>query len=161
MLLYVYKRRLRGIVEGAPTCVSEEILSASESEDMKNRDEETNAIIQKILAKKGKKVTFKYPGNEGHKTGVLKDRTVMLSDPASTGVPYWDVVDLIEFPGEPEPEWIRIGYYRKPGDRLVWGSQTTITEPISIWKRLLVKAAYEKPWFKKLLDDVMEELQAA
>jgi hypothetical protein len=133
----------------------------AESGDMKNRDEDNNAIIQKILAKKGKKVTFQYPGNEGHKTGVLKDRTVMLSDPASTGVLYWDVVDLVEFPGEPEPEWIRIGYYRKPGDRLVWGSQTTITEPISIWKRLLVQAAYEKPWFKKLLDDVMEELQAA
>ena len=30
LLLYVYKRRLHGIVEAAPTWVSEEILSASE-----------------------------------------------------------------------------------------------------------------------------------
>jgi len=30
LLLYVYKRRLRGIVEAAPPWVSEEILSASE-----------------------------------------------------------------------------------------------------------------------------------
>ena len=30
LLLYVYKRRLRGIVEAAPTWVGEEILSASE-----------------------------------------------------------------------------------------------------------------------------------
>ena len=30
LLLYVYKRRLRGIVEAAPAWVSEEILSASE-----------------------------------------------------------------------------------------------------------------------------------
>ena len=83
----------------------------------------------------------------------------MLSNPDSKGVPYWDVVDLIEFPEEPEPEWIRIGYYRKPHDHLVWGSQTTITEPIEIWIKLLVKAANEKPWFKKLLNDVMDELQ--
>ena len=30
LLLYVYKRRLRGIVEAAPDWVSEEILGASE-----------------------------------------------------------------------------------------------------------------------------------
>jgi hypothetical protein len=79
------------------------------------------------------------------------------SEPNS-GVPYWDVVDLIEFPGEKEPEWIRIGYYRKPKDRLVWGSQTTITEPISVWKRLLVEAAKEKKWFRDMLEDVFRQL---
>ena len=62
-------------------------------------------------------------------------------------MPYGDVVDLIEFPDEPQPEWIRIGYYRKPKDRLVWASQTTITEPVETWKELLVHAAKEKMWF--------------
>jgi len=74
-------------------------------------------------------------------------------------VPYWDVVDLIEFEGEAEREWIRIGYYRRPKDRLVWASHTTITEPIGVWKRVLVQAAREKPWFLKLLREVMEELK--
>ncbi|MEK7806557.1 MAG: hypothetical protein AAB528_02390, partial [Chloroflexota bacterium] len=79
----------------------------------------------------------------------------------STGVPYWDVVDLIEFPDEPYSHWIRIGYYRKPKDRLNWASQTTITEPVEIWRKLLVHAAQEKEWFRNLLEDVMEELNPA
>jgi hypothetical protein len=59
------------------------------------------------------------------------------------------------YPGsdEKEPKWIRIGYYRKPKDTLNWGSQTTITEPVSIWKRILVNAAREKKWFRDLLED--------
>ncbi|MBA4390930.1 MAG: hypothetical protein C0399_08330, partial [Syntrophus sp. (in: bacteria)] len=73
-------------------------------------------------------------------------------------VPYWDVVDLIEFKDEQEPEWIRIGYYRKPKDKLNWGSQTTITEPVSEWKKILVNAAKEKKWFRDLLEDVTKEL---
>lgn len=54
---------------------------------------------------------------------------------------------------------VRIGYYRKPKDRLHWASQTTITEPLSIWKKMLVKAAREKKWFRELLNDVMDELK--
>jgi hypothetical protein len=73
-------------------------------------------------------------------------------------VPYWDVIDLIEFPGEPEPKWIRIGYYRKPKDKLVFASQTTITEPIETWKGLLFHAAKEKAWFRELIEHVMEKL---
>jgi hypothetical protein len=114
--------------------------------------------IKKIMKQKGKPVTFNYPGNEGQKNGILKDRAVIPSIPGSTGVPYWDVVDLIEFPGEKEKEWIRIGYYRKPGNRLVWGSQTTITEPITVWKQLLVNAAKEKKWLRDILKDVVKEL---
>jgi hypothetical protein len=123
---------------------------------MGNVDE---SIKKKMLKPIGKRVHFQYPGDEGHKTGVLKDRVIVPSNPGETGVPYWDVVDLIEFSEEAEPLWMRIGYYRKPGEHLVWGSQTTITEPIKVWKRLLVQAANQKPWFKQLLTEVMWELQ--
>ncbi len=89
---------------------------------------------------------------------MLKDRSVIQSDPNSK-VPYWDVVDLIEFPEEKESEWIRIGYYRKPKDKLIWASQTTITESISVWKRILTQAAKEKSWFRELLLGVVMELK--
>lgn len=115
--------------------------------------------LGKILSRIGKGVSFKYPGSEGDKHGILKDRAVVESANALGIVPYWDVVDLIQFEGEKEPEWIRIGYYRKPKYKLNWGSQTTITEPVSIWKKILVNAAREKKWFRDLLEDVMEELK--
>jgi hypothetical protein len=116
-------------------------------------------VIKKIMNAVGKPVKFQYPGVEGHKKGRLKDRAIVPSNPGSTGVPYWDVVDLIEFPEEAEPEWIRIGYYRKPKDRLVWGSQTTITEPVEVWKRVLIEAAKQKAWLRKLLKEVAGELK--
>ncbi len=115
-------------------------------------------VLARILKPIGKPVSFKYPGNEGDKKGTSKDRAIVPSNPGDTGVPYWDVIDLIEFPGEAEPEWLRIGYYRKPKDRLVWGSQTTITEPISTWKRVLVQVTLAKPWFRRILEDVHDEL---
>lgn len=117
-----------------------------------------DSIAAKLLEPIGKKVHFTYPGDEPNKKGVLKDRAFIPS-PGATEVPYWDVVDLIEFPDEPEPEWIRIGYYRKPKDRLVWASQTTITEPVGTWKELLVHAAKEKRWFRKLLEEVLERVK--
>ena len=112
----------------------------------------------KILSRIGTKVAFRYPGKEGDKQGILKDRAVIDSTNAPGSVPYWDVVDLIEFKDEEEPEWIRIGYYRKPRERLNWGSQTTITEPVSIWKKMLISAGRDKRWFRDLLKDVMNEL---
>lgn len=115
-------------------------------------------VIAKILKAVGRRVSFRYPGAEKHKSGHLKDRAVVRSNPGARGVPYWDVVDLIEFKGEKNPEWIRIGYYRKSKSRLQWGSQTTITEPVKTWKRLLVKAAKQKPWFRTLLQSVIVEL---
>ena len=116
-------------------------------------------ILNKIRQAVGKPISFRFPGSEGHKEGILKDRAIVLSNPETTGVPYWDVVDLIHFPQESEPDWIRIGYYRKPKDRLIWGSQTTITEPVTVWKRVLIEAAKQKPWFRGLLEDVMRELK--
>jgi len=122
---------------------------------MINDNPETIAKISKAI---GKEVSFRYPGNEGHKRGVLKERVIIPSNPGTTGVPYWDVVDLISFPDERESDWIRIGYYRKPKNRLVWGSQTTITEPISTWKRILLQAAKEKEWFRKLIQEVAQKI---
>lgn len=121
-------------------------------------EETENDIINKIKSRIGKNICFKYPGNEGEKHGVLKDRAIISSINEAGSVPYWDVVDLIEFKGEKEPLWIRIGYYRKPAEKLNWGSQTTITEPVSIWRKILINAAREKKWFKELLIEVIKEL---
>lgn len=120
--------------------------------------EELDRITQQILGRIGSRVTFVYPAAEGNAEGTLRDRYVL---PVSSRgkVPYWDVIDLIEFPKEPVTDWIRVGYYRKPADRLVWGSQTTITEPVSTWKQLLVGAARTKPWFRSLIQDVARELR--
>ena len=108
------------------------------------------AITRQILSKVGKIVSFKYPGNEGERCGILKERLVVDSDPGFQGIPYWDVVDLIEFPGAAKPMWMRVGYYRYAHGRLVWGSQTTPTEPLDIWRRLF-EVAKARPWFASLL----------
>lgn len=120
--------------------------------------EHEHETLEKIMDAVGKPVSFKFPGNEGNKKGILKDRAIVPSNPGTNGIPYWDVIDLIEFPEEAEPNWIRIGYYRLSNGRLNWGSQTTITEPASVWKRVLTDAAKQKPWFRKLLKDVWQEL---
>ena len=115
-------------------------------------------VVSKILSKIGKPITFLYPGKEGPAHGRLKDRYVLPAQGARSGVTFWDVVDLIEFPNEAEPEWIRFGYYRMPNNRLVWGSQTTLTEPIATWRSLLVNAARSMPRFRELLEDVLKEI---
>jgi hypothetical protein len=112
--------------------------------------------LQKILSRVGRKSSYKYPADEGKREGRLKDR-VGLRAPSSSHdrVPYWIVVDLIERAGE--PDIMRFGYYRRSSSQ--WGSQTTLTSPLSTWKRTLIKAAREKQWFRDLLQDVMKELQ--
>jgi hypothetical protein len=116
---------------------------------------------KKILEAVGRPVNFTYPTGESDKKGILKDRSVLFSGTTSTGVNYWDVVDLIEFPNEEESQWIRIGYYREQHDKLVWAGKNTITEPTDIWKKLLVNAAKEKVWFRNLLEQVQMELNGA
>jgi hypothetical protein len=116
--------------------------------------------IKKILEAVGRPVNFGYPAGEKDKKGILKDRSVLYSGTTSTGINYWDVVDLIEFPVEKEPYWIRIGYYREQKVKLNWAGKNTITEPVDIWKKLLVNAAREKVWFKNLLEEVQFELKA-
>ena len=116
--------------------------------------------LSKILSAIGKKVNFTYPEGEGKKQGILKERVALKSTNRYLNVPYWNVVDLIEFQGEQEPR-IRIGYYRKPRNSLNprYASQTTITEPVSVWKEILVNAAQEKKWFRELIEDVMRRLK--
>ena len=138
------KKKVAKVTKNAPKVAKEKVRMTMDDD----------SIAAKIMDRIGKKVSFTYPDDEPNKTGILKDRAFIPS-PGATGVPYWDVVDLIEFPDEPQPEWIRIGYYRKPKDRLVWASQTTITEPVETWKELLVRAAKEKRWFRKLLEEVL------
>lgn len=107
-------------------------------------------IERKIIAKIGQPVRFRYPGTEGSRNGILKDRVVIQSTLGFQGIPYWDVVDLIEFPQEPEPLWLRVGYYRYANGKLVWGSQTTLTDPLSVWHRLFAEAK-RRPWFMALV----------
>jgi hypothetical protein len=126
---------------------------------MPKRRRDANSSVKKMLSRIGKPVSFRYPAGEEHRYGVLKDRAIVRSNPGDRGVPYWDVVDLIEFKGEEYPEWIRIGYYRVPKGRLQWGSQTTIAEPVETWKRVLVDSAKQKPWFRKLLVSAVAELK--
>jgi len=104
----------------------------------------------KLMKAVGKKVAFNYPGGY-NKRGFLRDRVVIWSGPSPTGADYWDVVDRIEFPNDKHRYWIRIGYYRQDGDALRFASQTTITEPVHIMKRLLAQATREKEWFRKVL----------
>ena len=118
----------------------------------------TDEIKERLLSRVEGQVVFKYPERPEPRRGKLIDRAVFEAPCEPNCVPYWDVVDLIKFDGEQEL-CMRIGYYRKLGQNLVWGGQTTITEPVSVWKNLLVRVASEKPWFRELLEDVMRGLE--
>jgi hypothetical protein len=116
-------------------------------------------VIAQIMKAVGRRVSFHYPTGEKHKLGRLVDRVVVRSNPRARGVPYWCVVDRIEFPQEKMPMWMRIGYYRKSKGHLQWASQTTATGPIDMWKRILTEAANQKPWFRDLLMSVVADLK--
>ena len=95
----------------------------------------------KIMAAEGKPVTFTYPTRRGvrRSRGVLRSRRIAWADrkPRKGGALYADVVDIITFEGRREPR-LRIGYYlRGPDGTQRWGSQTTITERLLIWRRIL------------------------
>jgi len=117
-------------------------------------------VIAKLRERVGKPVAFNYPGRKGNKRGCLKDRAIVWSGHSRSGADYWDVVDLIEFPDEKHPCWIRIGYYRQIGNRLRWASQTTIAEPVHTMKRIFTQAAKQKEWFNAVLTDAAAEASA-
>ena len=114
---------------------------------------EVRAKLQEAV---GKPVKFNFPDDKDNKRGILKERVIVWSgwsgEGNKVGAIYWDVVDLIEFPHRGKPrQWVRIGYYRQVGDKLRWGSQTTITEPPRVWKRVFAQAAKQKKWLRDLL----------
>ena len=109
-------------------------------------------IIEKIRSRIGKSVDFTYP-NGRKLIGTLKDRVVVGGMSATSRKKfYYDVIDLIEF--EDGEDHIRFGYYIYDDEKgLRWGSQTTLTEPKSVIVELF-KKAYEKRWFKELIDEI-------
>jgi len=108
-------------------------------------------IRRRIMAKVNCPVRFKYPGTEGHKRGFLRGRVTVKSNAASSGVRYWDVVDLLEFPDEAQKVWIRFGYYRQDGERLRWAGQTSLAEPVENMRRLFEAGVQEAGWFRQLI----------
>ena len=114
-------------------------------------------IMRKIKGRIGKKVRFKYP--EGIYKGKLIDRCILYAPSEWVEVPYWDVVDLIQFETPKKFKAMRFGYYRFKNGKLKWASQTTLTEPLEIYKKLFVKAAREMKWFKEFLEEVIQELE--
>jgi hypothetical protein len=112
-------------------------------------------IRQKLMEPVGKAVQFGFPNNKLRR-GKLLDREVVWSS-HHPDADYWDVVDLIEFPEHAHHLWIRFGYYRQVGDRLRWASQTTITEPIHVMKRVFSQTAKRKNWFCKVLVGVFRD----
>ena len=114
-------------------------------------DHDLDTIISKI----GKPSNFTYPGDEASRKGRLKDRSGLRAPKEEGRATYWPTVDLIEY--QEEPDLMRFGYYR--GSSSQWGAQATLAARLPVWKKLFVKAAREKPWFRKLLEDVMRELE--
>ena len=115
-------------------------------------------VVEKLRSKIGQVVNFEYPGGQGDKSGPLKDRAVVQSNPGSTGPTYWDVIDLIELKekGKKSEDWIRIGYYKEVKGRLTWARA-----PVATWKRLLLESASQegKEWLRDLLNEVVAELR--
>jgi hypothetical protein len=104
----------------------------------------------------GKPVTYNYPGKIKRK-GILKDRCVYITKAniACDDAIYTDTVDLIEFDIDGKKlETIRFGYYRNRN----WAGQWTLTDSTEVLKKLFIKAAKEKPWFKKFLEDIVKEI---
>jgi hypothetical protein len=103
--------------------------------------------VARIKKKVGKRATFRHPGSEGTRRGILKDRKIAWRGKNPTGADYCDVVDIIKFDGQKEP-WLRIGYYRQAvGGPIRWAGQTTICEPLSRWREKIL------PIVAKLMDE--------
>ncbi len=110
----------------------------------------TEEIATRLRRPVGRPVSFKYPGDEGAREGILKDRLILPGGfgPAKAGrpgVPYYHVLDLIRFDGEPE-DFLRLSYYRHlPDGRLIFGGQFAACSPLSQWAGLLA-ALHDTGW---------------
>ncbi len=104
----------------------------------------------RLMKKVGQRVSFKYPGAEGEKRGVLKDRVVVKSTEAThSGARFWNVIDLLDFSDATDP-WIRFGYYRESGEHLIW-ARSSLADGQEDLRRLFVAAAKKAPWFRELV----------
>lgn len=117
-----------------------------------SREEQKAYLYSKI----GAPVNFTYPEGPPRK-GKLLDRYVIF-DSDDDSVVYWDVIDLIGFEDEVE-DWLRITYYRykKRERRWVFAGQTSISNPISGFLELFVKAIKEKEWIRPLFREVYKQ----
>lgn len=118
-----------------------------------SRKEQKDYLYNKI----GDPVNFTYPKGEGDLSGKLVDRIVIL-DGEGDLVVYWNMIDLIEFEGEDE-NWLRITYYRynKEKRRWIFAGQTSISDPISVFVKLFVKAIKEKEWIRPLFREIYKK----
>lgn len=118
-----------------------------------DREEQEAYLCSKI----GEPVNFTYPQGEGGLSGELIDRVVVF-DSEDNLVVYWNMIDLIRFEGEDE-DWLRITYYRykKKERKWVFAGQTSISDPISSFDELFVKAIKEKEWIRPLFRKIYEQ----
>jgi hypothetical protein len=102
-------------------------------------------------------VKFTYPTGEGDLSGKLLDRVVIFDSESETIV-YWNMIDLIGFNDE-EEDWLRITYYRynKEKNKWIFAGQTSISDPISSFHEMFVKAVKEKDWIRELFRNVYEK----
>lgn len=82
----------------------------------------------------------------------------MVYDGENDSAVYWNMIDRIKFEGENE-DWLRITYYRykKIERRWVFAGQTSISDPISDFVKLFVKAVKEKEWIRPLFREVCKQ----
>ena len=117
-----------------------------------SRKEQERYLYNKI----GGPVKFTYPEGSPLK-GELRDRCVIF-DSEDDSIVYWNMVDLIRFEGEDE-NWLRITYYRynKEKRRWIFAGQTSISDPISYFVELFVKAIKEKEWMRPLFRRIYKQ----
>jgi len=116
-----------------------------------------------LLSRINESVNFTYPEPPYDFEGTLKDRFVEKSG-EDDYVTYWNVIDLIEFKGENE-DWLRITYYRykkkaiPPKKRTGWvfAGQTSLSNPMSQFEELFIKAIKEKQWMRTLFREILEQ----
>jgi hypothetical protein len=151
---------------------SDKVLTDKEQEDHLNN------------SWKGKIVTFTYPEKPYERKGDLLERLVVkdTSEPEKPEVNYWNILDIIKMhhdPNNPNNIWLRITYYRylkskviktKKGKvtkrRWIFGGQTSISDPISAFEELFVKAIQKdetgkwvRPLFKNISERCSKELK--
>ncbi|MGD0160810.1 MAG: hypothetical protein ABSB89_11010 [Candidatus Bathyarchaeia archaeon] len=141
--------------------LAEKILTEKEQEDHLNNNWKVNP-----------KVTFTFPEGLRIRTGHLLER-IVVKDSIEPSVNYWNILDFIKFQHDPDNLWLRITYYRYLKDEIVrtkkgkitnkrwiFAGQTSISDPISAFERLFVKAIKEDKsgkWIRPLFKNIMKE----